>query len=158
MPTHSANRDRGRATAFADERDATRRAAVQTLLATGKLQSGRDFHFAAMVFQHSEAAKDVRLAHLLAVTAVAKEHESARWLAAATFDRHLWHLNQPQVFGTQFKQTEKGDWTMDPYDREAVPDHLRADWCVISLSEQTSVLAAMREGRSAGATNIADCK
>jgi hypothetical protein len=141
-------------------RDKERQATVRGLVATGKLSSARDFQFAALVFQHSESASDVRLAHLLAVTAALKGQPTAKWLAAAAFDRYLWNTNQPQIFGTQFKQTGDGDatWTMDPYDTSALSDSIRAEWCVVSLSEEQAALAALKAGRPPNSTTTSHCK
>jgi hypothetical protein len=140
-------------------RDKKRQATVRALAKKGELKSGRDYQFAALVFQHSESPADVRLAHVFAVTAALKGQPQAKWLAAAALDRYLWDTNQPQVFGTQFKQMgDSGAWTMDPYDREDISDSVRAEWCVVSLSEQARVLAALKDGQSAGATSTPECK
>src|SRR5215213_2993857 len=102
------------------ERDRQRQSAIRALLAKGQVETGREYYFAALVFQHSSSAEDLTLAHVLAVTAVIQGNKSARWLAAATLDRYLHTEKQPQVFGTQFQR--EGDnprWTMAPYDRAA---------------------------------------
>jgi hypothetical protein len=140
------------------ERDATRRAEARRLLAAGKIRTGREHQFAALLFQHSDTTDDLRLAHVLATTAVFKGQVEARWLAAATTDRYLWHLGQPQIFGTQFKTgPDAPEWTNEPYDRDALPDSVRAAWCVVPLSEQAAVLAAMRQGKGTASTSLADC-
>jgi hypothetical protein len=141
-------------------RDKERQATVRALVNKGELKSGRDYQFGALVFQHSESANDVMLAHLFAVTAVLKGQPTAKWLAAAALDRYLWHTSQPQMFGTQFKQIDGGEeaWTMDPYDRENISDSVRAEWCVVSLSEQARVLAALKSGQPAGATSTPSCE
>ena len=64
-------------------RDKNRQATVRALLTKGELKSGRDYQFAALVFQHSESANDLQVAHLLAATAALKGQPTARWLAAA---------------------------------------------------------------------------
>lgn len=140
-------------------RDAERKAAVGKLLQSGEIQSGREYQFAALVFQHSTDPGDLRTAHLLAVTAVAKGNSLARWLAAATFDRLLWSLERPQVFGTQFKQDPQTNrWTMEPYDSASLPDPVRAAWCVVALSEQQRVLENLRAGSGGPSTSVAECK
>jgi len=140
-------------------RDKERQATVRALVANGQLTSARDYQFAALVFQHSDLEGDVRLAHVLAVTAALKGQPTAKWLAAAALDRSLWATHQPQIFGTQFKQSSSGagGWTMDPYDRAALPDSVRAEWCVVSLHEQADVLTAFNSGQS-GSTTTRDCK
>jgi hypothetical protein len=142
------------------KRDAQRQAVARSILTSGQIQSGREYQFAALLFQHSSDSGDLQTAHLLAVTAVAKGNGGARWLAAATFDRLMWNTNRPQVFGTQFKQVpgSESKWTMEPYEREALPDSVRTEWCVRPLSEQAAVLAALGKGQGAGSTSTAECK
>lgn len=140
------------------DRDAKRRADARRLLAAGRIRSGREYQFAALLFQHSDTTEDLRLAHVLATTAVFKGQIEARWLAAATTDRYLWHLGQPQIFGTQFTRGPgAAEWTNEPYDRDALSDSVRAAWCVVPLSEQATVLAAMRQGKGTPSTSLADC-
>jgi hypothetical protein len=90
------------------KRDQERCQTVRKLLAGGKIQTGTDYYFSALVCQHSGEDTGFLLAHMLAVTAVAKGNAAAKWLAAATMDRYLQTLNQPQVFGTQFHQNDGG--------------------------------------------------
>jgi len=47
---------------------------------------------------------------------------------------------------------------MEPYDRTAVSDAVRATWCVIPLAEQESIAKAAREGKPIRGTGIKDCK
>ena len=142
------------------ERDRQRQSAIRALLAKGQVETGREYYFAALVFQHSSSAEDLTLAHVLAVTAVIQGNKSARWLAAATLDRYLQTEKQPQVFGTQFQR--EGDnprWTMAPYDRAAVPDRVRTLWCVVSQSDQDRALEDLQAGRQGGAnTSVAECQ
>ena len=140
-----------------NQRDEQRREEVRKLLATGKLQTGKDYRFAALIFQHSPDSAGYLLAHVLAVTAVSKGEPKAKWLAAATMDRYLVSLKQAQVFGTQFHQ-ESGVWTMEPYDRTAMSDAIRANWCVVAQAEQQQILKDVREGKPFRSTYVGDCK
>jgi hypothetical protein len=139
------------------QRDAQRREAVRKLLAEGKLQSGKDYHFAAWILQHSLESAGYLLAHVLAVTAVSKGEPKARWIGAASMDRYLWSLQQPQVFGTQFHQAN-GVWNQDPYDRATLSDAIRANWCVVPQPQQEQNLKGLREGKTFRSTQVADCK
>jgi len=138
--------------------DAQRHAAVRKLMEDGKLQSGTDYQFAALIFQHSSDSSDLALAHTLAMTAVNKGKAGARWLAAATFDRLLQSLEQPQVFGTQFFRGPDQTWSMDPYDRTALSDSVRASWCVVTLAEQEKILDEVRKGRPLRSTGMQACE
>jgi hypothetical protein len=82
--------------------DAERRKRAHQLLDQRALQSGADFHDAAFIFQHGDTPDDYLLAHVLAMAAVAKGDGRGRWIAAATLDRYLQSIGQPQVFGTQY--------------------------------------------------------
>jgi hypothetical protein len=118
------------------KRDAERQAEVRALLAGGKVNTGRDYYFAALIFQHSETSENLLLAHILAITSVAKGDKSGGWLSAATLDRYLWSIKHPQVFGTQYQTGSDNKETMEPYDRIAISDKIRAVWGLNSLAEQ----------------------
>ncbi|MGA8407618.1 MAG: hypothetical protein WB680_10615 [Candidatus Acidiferrales bacterium] len=122
------------------KRDAERQGEVRELLAGGKINTGRDYYFAALIFQHSETSENLLLAHILAVTSVTKGNKSGGWLSAATLDRYLWSIKRPQVFGTQYQTGANNKETMEPYDRTAISDKIRAAWGVNSLAEQDKAL------------------
>ena len=72
------------------------------MLSNGQITTGSDLYEAAFVFQHGETAPDYLLAHVLALDALTKGFDRAKWLSAATLDRYLQLIGQPQVFGTQY--------------------------------------------------------
>jgi hypothetical protein len=139
------------------KRDGERESAVRSLLAEGQIETGKEFRFAALIFQHSDTDAGIALAHVLAVTAIINGDAGAKWLAAATLDRYLQRQKQPQLFGTQFTQQD-GQWTMAPYDRATVPDSVRRLWCVVPQAEQDQGLKGLREGTGGANTSIGDCK
>lgn len=95
------------------DHDATRHKAVHDLLIAGKLKTVNDFTFASLIFQHSDDPSELMLAHLLSSTAVAMGG-SGKWMMAATLDRYLESIKQPQIFGTQFftTATATGRWNL----------------------------------------------
>jgi hypothetical protein len=127
--------------------DARRREQVRQLISEGKVQSGEDYYYAAFIFQHGQKPSDYLYAHVLAVTAVNKGLLNAMWLSAATLDRYLHSIRQPQVFGTQFESLDNSPDTQEPYDRGIVSDALRAQWCVAPESTQAKILSDMRAGK-----------
>jgi hypothetical protein len=139
------------------EHDAARHSKAKDLLGQGKVESGREYFFVAMLFQHSSDSNELMLAHVLAVTAASKGFFRAKWMAAATMDRYLQSINQPQIFGTQFKMVA-GGWTMEPYSRTTISDSLRVQWCVVPLPEQEKVLKAYEQGGTDTSTSTTDCK
>jgi hypothetical protein len=142
------------------QRDQLRQSKVRALLSDGQVQTAKEFHYAALILQHSSTTDELALAHVLAVTAVIQGDNGAKWLAAATFDRYRQNQKERQVFGTQFMRSAgESKWSMEPYDPGAVPDSVRALWCVVSLSEQREALENLQSGKAGGAnTSIRECK
>jgi hypothetical protein len=140
-------------------RDEERRAALGKLLEAGRVKTARDNWYSALIFQHGTKSQDFLLAHMLASTAVAKGETKAKWLAASTLDRYLWILKQPQVFGTQFtKKTREDPWTMEPFDRSALSDAIRAIWCVVPIAEQEHILKDSQDGKPLRSTSDPQCR
>lgn len=130
-------------------RDAKRKEQIRRLLSEGKVQSGDDYFYAAMVYQHGQTPSDYLFAHVLAVTAAEKGSKLGVWLSAATLDRYLRSINQPQIFGTQFgsDRPEGGPYTQEPYDKDMISDSLRATWCVAPIAVQASILKDVNAGK-----------
>ncbi|MGZ3404443.1 MAG: hypothetical protein ACXWKN_16840 [Phenylobacterium sp.] len=123
-------------------RDADRRARTHRLLDDGVLHTAGDYAAAAFVYQHGGATDDYLLAHVLAMTAVAKGDKTSLWIASASLDRYLMTTGKSQVFGTQFTRSKAtGEWTQEPYDRALVPDALRIELGVPPQPAQVKQLA-----------------
>lgn len=116
--------------------DAERREATRKLLDAGALHSGEDYYWAATVFQHGDVSNDYLLAHTLAMVGGRRGFSDAIWIAAATLDRYLQSVKQPQIYGTQFLTPEGKAATQEPYDRTLIPDALRKDLDVPGLAAQ----------------------
>lgn len=138
------------------KRDAARRDRVRELMASGALKTAEDFHDAAFIFQHSvqtahypvtAVASDYLLAHVLANVAVAKGDSKSLWISAASLDRYLQLIGQSQVFGTQYQSNDDQPYTQEPYNRTLIPDALRLVFCVPSLGQQKSDVAAFNAGK-----------
>lgn len=116
--------------------DKARRVQTNALLDAGKLNSADDFYHAAYVFQHGEEADDCLKAHALALIAVARGKAEAAWIAAATLDRYLQRIGQPQIYGTQFLHPRGKEWTQEPYQRDLLSDAVRQATGVPALAAQ----------------------
>jgi hypothetical protein len=116
--------------------DKARRIRTLALLDSGALDSADDFYHAAYVFQHGDDPEDFLKAHALAVVAVARGKQEATWIAAATLDRYLQRIGQPQIYGTQFSRPPNQKWTQEPYRRDLLPDAVRKASGVPPLAEQ----------------------
>lgn len=133
--------------------DARRRAQVRQLIAQNKVQTGEDYYYAAFIFQHGQTPQDYLYAHVLATTALGKGFAPAKWLSAATLDRYLRSIQQPQIFGTQFGRGLADD-DMSPYDKDMLSDKLRRAWCVTSYSEQLKIVENVKSGKEFTSTRI----
>jgi len=133
--------------------DAKRREQVRNLIGEGKVQSGEDYYYAAFIFQHGQTPTDYLYAHVLAVTALSKGFHGAIWLSAATLDRYLQSVKQPQVFGTQYGSVGDGPISQDPYDKNVLTDSQRALWCVVSYPAQVEILNDVKAGKEFRSTN-----
>ena len=145
-----------------------RRSQIRTMIAAGELKSGDDFKDAAYVFQHGVGAEDYLFAHVLAMEAVIKGNDSAKWIAAATLDRYLQFIKEPQIFGTQYPLDPNAQHppqdpheavlsgrTLAPYDDQVLPDALRLDFCVPVLAQQKQNLATFNSGKRPSGTMVA---
>jgi hypothetical protein len=145
-----------------DARGNARREKVKALLAAGELETGEDFHEAAFIFQHGNNTDDCLFAHVLAMEAVLKGNDEAKWIEAATLDRYLQSIGQPQVFGTQYpldpnlpheahppvgsQAAFRTGRTLAPYNEQFLPDSARFDFCVPALAQQKKNLAMFNAG------------
>jgi hypothetical protein len=144
-----------------------RRARILALVQQGELKTGGDFYDASTIFQHGDTANDYLLAHIFAMDALVRGYDKAKWFAAATLDRYLQLVNQPQVFGTQYPLADpktapgpentagKFDGrTQEPFNRELVPPMLRTDFCVADVEQQKKNLATLNGGRYPGGASM----
>jgi hypothetical protein len=135
------------------------------MLAAGEIKSGDDFRDAAYIFQHSDDADNCLLAHILAMEAMARGTESARFIAAATLDRYLQFNEKAQIFGTQYVTDRTVPLTvhtsglplpfgrtLQPYNENFLPDSVRTDFCVPVLAQQKQNVVLFDRGACPRAT------
>jgi len=117
-------------------RDIKREARVKELYENGKLRTGKDYYHSAMVLQHAPKPEDFLLAHELCIVAIARgEKKRALWLAAASEDRFLMHLDRPQRFGTQYRGGPKNEPIRLYKVDMGVTDALRKEFRAPTLAE-----------------------
>lgn len=132
-------------------RDAQRRQRVREMLEQGLLNSGDDYYFAAMVFQHGEKPADFLLAHVLAMAAQNSGRPGSAWISTASLDRYLHSIGQPQLFGTQYRNQPDGALAQGDYDRALVPETLRPALDQPSRAEEQALLRMMESTRGESA-------
>ena len=140
--------------------DQQRRVQLRRMLKDGQVRTANDYFHASLILQHGRQPDDYLLAHVLAVNAVSLGNRDARWLAAATLDRYLRSLSQPQIYGTQFKSTaaQSGSWTQQDMNPSLLSDSLRAASCVVPLAQQRTIIDEANHGGELRSTSIDDCK
>ncbi|MBX9770643.1 MAG: hypothetical protein K2X29_04700 [Candidatus Obscuribacterales bacterium] len=132
------------------QRDAERRKRTQELLNDGKLRSADDYYYAAMVLQHGDKADDFLLSHILATASLKLGREKSAWLFAASLDRYLMKIGQPQIFGSQFNNPQPADpakWTNEPYNQKLVSDSLRKIYYQPTLQEIKNRLELLKNNK-----------
>jgi hypothetical protein len=138
-----------------------RREEIRKLLADGKITSAVDYSDAALIFQHGQQPEDFLFAHILATQALMRGGSADKWIVAATLDRYLQSVNQPQVFGTQYPGDKSAEntprpqvdphvlniqRTQQPYNSKLLPDAVRQDFCVPDVAQQEKNLAIFNTG------------
>jgi hypothetical protein len=114
--------------------DTHRRIEILTYLTHGQLCSPESLYAAAFIFQHGTCPDHYHLAHQLAARALQLGYSPARWLFAATLDRYLMSLGQPQKYGTQYISYGDGPMELWLYD-QATTDQERQQYDVPPLAE-----------------------
>lgn len=127
-----------------EHRDAMRRSLVREMIPKGDIRTADDLYRAAVVLQHGDSPKDFLAAHRLAVMAAIGGHTGGRWLAAASLDRFLMSLGQPQVYGTQFEHVrEENKYALKlPLDDQGVLPNEKKFFNVPPVVERLSQLNA----------------
>jgi len=118
--------------------DSLRRVRVMEIRTEGGIKTANDYHHAAMIFQHGSDTTAIGFAYRFAKEAVRidSEHKGAKWLMAASWDRHKMYSGEPQWYGTQFVTDGPGTpWRLYDIDTTKVTDEERATLGVPSLAE-----------------------
>lgn len=109
------------------EKDRERRKSVDLLIKKGRLKTGKDYAYAAMIFQHGEKPAHYLKANKLAKIGSRLGDKLATWLVAATTDRYLLSIGKKfQKYGTQYIKNKKtGKWELQPVDPRTTNEERR---------------------------------
>ena len=126
------------------DNDSIRRIRVQQLLDSGKVNTGKDFARAAMIFQHArDDSKSYAKAVELIKKAIEIDSTINKWLFAAATDRYLLSIGKPQIYGTQYYKEEGSPWIQENYDSLKISDEERKKYSVRTLKQQRVELQKM---------------
>ena len=127
------------------EKDTLRRIEVLELIQNGEVHSGRNLVYAAFIFQHGDCPEHYLFANRLAQIAMDAGNTDAKWIFAASFDRYLKSIGEPQKYGTQYAWIE-GEYRLYPVD-PTTTDEERAKYNVPALD---TAIAQIPEGAGGG--------
>ena len=125
-------------------RDRAREARVYELLDSNKVQTGKDYYNAAMVFQHGADSTAYGMAVKMIKKSIELDSTTNKWLFAAATDRYLLSKNEPQIYGTQYKRNGKDTpWKLGEIDTTKITDAQRIEYRVETLAEQREKVKTM---------------
>ena len=117
--------------------DSLREQRVHQLLDSNKVRTAKDYHNAAMVFQHGGDSTAYGLAVKLMKKSIELDPTADKWLLAATIDRYLLSKDEPQIYGTQYQRFGRDQpWQLGKMDTTKITDEERIEYGVETLAEQ----------------------
>jgi len=119
------------------KRDSLRELRVYELLDSNLVKTSRDYHNAAMIFQHGGDTTAYGMAVKLMRKSIELDSTADKWLLAAATDRYLISKGEPQIYGTQYyKSSEDAPWVLGTIDTTKISDAVRMEFGVETLAEQ----------------------
>ncbi|MDR6302297.1 tetratricopeptide repeat protein [Mesonia maritima] len=127
------------------KRDSLREVRVYQLLDSNKVKTSRDYHNAAMIFQHGGDSTAYGMAVKLMRKSIELDSTANKWLLAAAIDRHLLSKNEPQIYGTQYHKMGDQPWVLAEIDTTKITDAQRREYGVETLAEQREKVKRMNK-------------
>lgn len=125
------------------KRDSTRERRVYELLDSSLVKTSKDYHNAAMVFQHGADSVAYGMAVKMMRKSIEMDSTANKWLLAAAIDRDLMSRNKPQIYGTQYHKMGEGPWELGEIDTTQITDAERIAYGVETLAEQHERVKSM---------------
>jgi hypothetical protein len=123
------------------KRDSLRELRVYQLLDSNKVRTSKDYHNAAMVFQHGGDSTAYGMAVKMMRKSIELDSTADKWLLAAAIDRYLLSKDEPQIYGTQYHKYGKDEpWQIAKMDTTKISDAERIEYGVETLAEQKKKL------------------
>jgi tetratricopeptide (TPR) repeat protein len=128
------------------KRDSLREVRIYQLLDSNKVRSSKDYHNAAMIFQHGGDSTAYGMAVKLMRKSIELDSTANKWLLAAAIDRYLLSKNESQIYGTQYQKFGKDEpWQLGKMDTTKISDAERIENGVETLAEQREKLKRMNK-------------
>jgi len=117
--------------------DSLREVRIYQLLDSNKVKTSKDYHNAAMIFQHGGDSTAYGMAVKLMQKSIELDSTADKWLLAAAIDRYLLSKDEPQIYGTQYQKFGKDEpWQIGKMDTTKISDAERVEYGVETLAEQ----------------------
>lgn len=126
------------------KRDSLREVRILQLLDSNKVRTSKDYHNAAMIFQHGRDSTAYGMAVKLMRRSVELDSTANKWLLAAAIDRYLLSKDEPQIYGTQYHKFGKDKpWQLAKIDTTKISDQERIEYGVETLIQQREKVKQM---------------
>ncbi|WP_282067961.1 tetratricopeptide repeat protein [Olleya namhaensis] len=123
--------------------DSLREVRIYQLLDSNKVRTSKDYHNAAMIFQHGGDSVAYGMAVKLMRKSIELDSTANKWLLAAAIDRNLISRNKPQIYGTQYFRMRGKPWELRKIDTTQITDEKRIEYGVETLAEQREKVKRM---------------
>lgn len=126
--------------------DSLREVRIYQLLDSNKVKTSKDYHNAAMIFQHGEDSIAYGMAVKLMRKSIELDSTANKWLLAAAIDRYLLSKDEPQIYGTQYQKFGIDEpWQIGKMDTTKISDTERIEYGVETLAEQREKVKRMNK-------------
>jgi hypothetical protein len=155
-------RQPGAATPYTPQSDLDNRKEVATLFAEGCFTTGRDYHNAAVVYQHGEVPEHYYQTFVWASRAVQLGDAEARWLIPRAIDRWALNSGYKQLFATNLvtesyfgrvTELSQKTWCVWP-NVSGITDRQRRALGVGTMAQQVTRAKGMNTGESSSICTI----
>ena len=128
--------------------DTTRRKRVGEIMGEGCIKTAKDYAAASLIYQHGDVPDHYYQAFIWANRAVVLGDARQKNLVAITIDRYLLSIGKKQLFGSQFKASDKTGWCtcIEPVEL-SFTDADRTRYDQIKLSEQYQFMVMLNKGK-----------
>lgn len=127
-------------------RDKKRKIRLFEMLDSNLVRTAKDYHHAAMIFQHGGDSISYAMAVKLIKKSLELDSTSTmnKWLFAAATDRYLLSIGESQIYGTQYGKRHDDDvWRLRPLDSTKISDATRIEYGVETLAQQRDKMKRM---------------
>jgi tetratricopeptide (TPR) repeat protein len=126
--------------------DSLREVRIYQLLDSNKVRTSKDYHNAAMIFQHGGDSAAYGMAVKLMRKSIELDSTANKWLLAAAIDRYLLSKDEPQIYGTQYQKFGQDEpWETGEIDTTKISDTERIEYGVKTLSQQREKVKRMNK-------------